>query len=384
LAEEAPVYYREEKRPDYLAKTESFDLSNLPEPNDYNGVLRKILGSPTIASKEWAYQQCKRMTSTDTVVLFGSDSALLQIKGTNKAIALTCDGNGRYCYLDPYEGGKIAVAEAARNLVCSGARPLAITDCLNFGSPTKPQVFWQFKRCVEGMATSCRALNTPVSGGNVSFYNENPNGAIDPTPMVGMLGLLEDVNLRCTPYFRNEGDLLVLLGEPGGDPGGSEYLKLIHNLKVGRPPRLDLEKEKAVQKTCLEAIRAGLVSSAHDCSEGGLAIALAECCISNPEHRIGAAVRLSPLSSSALTPHPSPLAASALLFGETQSRIIISCPPKNFSRIGDIADKNKTPFLRLGEAGRDSLIISSNGKKLIDIKVDEINRIWRGSLPRRL
>jgi len=270
------------------------------------------------------------------------------------------------------------VAEAARNLVCSGAKPLAITDCLNFGNPTKPQVFWQFKRCVEGMAASCRALNTPVTGGNVSFYNENPNGAIDPTPMVGMLGVLEDVNLRCTPYFKNEGDLVILLGELSQEVGGSEYLKLIHNLKVGKPPHLDLEKEKAVQRTCLEVIREGLVSSAHDLSEGGLAVALAECCVSNSAHRIGAFINLSPFTS-----HLSRVTASALLFGETQSCIIISCHPKNFTPIKDIANKNKASVLKLGKVGGDSLIISSN-KKLIDIKVDELSKIWHSSLSRRL
>jgi len=391
LAEQAPVYHRKEKKPAYLAKVENFDLSRLPEPDDYNEVLRKLLDSPTIASKEWVYQQYDHMVRTDTVVLPGSDSAILRIKGTRKAIALTCDGNGRYCYLDPYEGGKIAVAEAARNVVCSGAKPLAITNCLNFGNPTKPQIFWQFRRCVEGMASSCRALDTPVTGGNVSFYNENPNGAIDPTPVVGMLGLLEDIGLRCTPYFKNEGDLVILLGEFGQDLGGSEYLKVIHNLKVGRPPRLNLEKEKAVQKTCLEAIEEGLVNSAHDCSEGGLAVALAECCISNPEDRIGAFINLSPftshpspLPSSRLTSHVSRVTVSALLFGETQSRIIISCHPKNFARIKEIAGKNKSSFLKLGKVGGDSLVIFTNGKELINIKVDELNRIWRNSLPRRL
>ncbi len=290
LAQDAPVYIRKTKKPDYLKKVQSLDISHIPQLQDYNRVLKELLDSPNVASKSWVYEQYNYTVGDSTVVSPGSDSAVLRIKTTKKALAMSCDGNGHYCYLDPYEGGKIAVAEAARNLICSGAKPLAITNCLNFGTPTDPEVFWQFTRCVEGMAEACQVLNTPVSGGNVSFYNENPKGSIDPTPVVGMVGLIDDINFVSTPWFKKEGDLILLLGKSREELGGSEYLYFIHSLKRGVPPSVDLNKEKAIQQTCLEVIKKGLVNSAHDCSEGGLTIALTECCICNIEKRWGAVV----------------------------------------------------------------------------------------------
>jgi phosphoribosylformylglycinamidine synthase len=378
LVKEAPVYTRKEKRPEYLSRTRSFKISELPQPPDCNDVLKKLLGWATISSKEWVYQQYDHMVRTDTVLLPGSDCVLIRIKGTKKALALTFDGNGTYCYLNPYEGGKIAVAEAARNVVCSGAEPLAITNCLNFGSPTKPEIFWQFKRCVEGMTESCCRLGTPVTGGNVSFYNENPQGAIDPTPVVGMLGLLEDIDCYCSPDFKREGDLIILLGECKDDLGGSEYLKLIFGLKMGDSPRINLEREKAVQRTCLEVIKAGLVNSAHDCSEGGLAVALAEGCLLNSGQKIGAAIDLLPSF------FPFSLRVDGLLFGETQSRIVISCHPESFNQIKNLAHKNKAPLVKLGKVEGDKLIIGMNGKVLIDIGLDELEKLWRRGLSRHI
>ena len=378
LVKEAPVYTRKEKKPEYLSRTRSIKISELPQPRDSNEVLKKLLELPTISSKEWVYQQYDHMVRTDTILLPGSDCTLIRIKGTKKAIALAFDGNGTYCYLNPYEGGKIAVAEAARNVVCSGAKPLAITNCLNFGSPTKPEIFWQFKRCVEGMAEACRILGTPVTGGNVSFYNENPKGAIDPTPVVGMLGLLEDVDRYCSPDFKREGDLVILLGECKDDLGGSEYLKLIFGLKMGDSPRIDLEREKAVQRTCLEAIKAGLINSAHDCSEGGLAVTLAECCILNSSQKIGAIIDLLP------SHFPFSLETDGLFFGETQSRIVVSCRPEDFNQIRDLAHKNKTPLAKLGKVEGDKLIICRNEKKIIDIGLDELEKLWRRELSRHM
>lgn len=378
LVKEAPVYTRKEKKPEYLSRTRSIKISELPQPRDSNGVLKKLLELPTISSKEWVYQQYDHMVRTDTILLPGSDCTLIRIKGTKKAIALAFDGNGTYCYLNPYEGGKIAVAEAARNVVCSGAKPLAITNCLNFGSPTKPEIFWQFKRCVEGMAEACRILGTPVTGGNVSFYNENPKGAIDPTPVVGMLGLLEDVDRYCSPDFKREGDLVILLGECKDDLGGSEYLKLIFGLKMGDSPRIDLEREKAVQRTCLEAIKAGLINSAHDCSEGGLAVTLAECCILNSSQKIGAIIDLLP------SHFPFSLETDGLFFGETQSRIVVSCRPEDFNQIRDLAHKNKAPLAKLGKVEGDKLIICRNEKKIIDIGLDELEKLWRRELSRHM
>jgi len=378
LVKEAPVYTRKEKKPEYLSRTRSIKISELPQPRDSNEVLKKLLELPTISSKEWVYQQYDHMVRTDTVLLPGSDSTLIRIKGTKKAIALAFDGNGTYCYLNPYEGGKIAVAEAARNVVCSGAKPLAITNCLNFGSPTKPEIFWQFKRCVEGMAEACRILGTPVTGGNVSFYNENPKGAIDPTPVVGMLGLLEDVDRYCSPDFKREGDLVILLGECKDDLGGSEYLKLIFGLKMGDSPRIDLEREKAVQRTCLEAIKAGLINSAHDCSEGGLAVTLAECCILNSSQKIGAIIDLLP------SHFPFSLRTDGLFFGETQSRIVVSCRPEDFNQIKNLTYKNEIPFFKLGEVGGNRLVIRRDKDTLIDMQIDELEKLWRRALSRHI
>jgi len=374
LTEDAPVYLREEREPEYLGKIKDVSISTIPEPQDYDDVLKILLASPTISSKRWVYEQYDHMIRTDTVLRPGGDAAVIRIKGTEKAIALTCDGNGRYCFLDPYEGGKIAVAEAARNVVCVGAKPLAITNCLNFGNPTKPYVFWQFRRCVEGIADACGILETPVSGGNVSFYNENPKGAIDPTPVVGMLGLIEKMDFLCTPWFKKEGDLIILLGECRGEIGGSEYLQLIHGLKLGRIPRLDLERERAVQDTCLEVIRAHLVSSAHDCSEGGLAVTLAECCISNSGKERGAIIELEAF------PEILSIRMDALLFGETQSRILISCHPRNFPQIQRVARRNKVPCARLGVVTGDRLTIRRIKKRVLDLSLKELGEKWRKGL----
>jgi len=376
LTEDAPVYAREEREPEYLRKIKDFDISTIPEPQAYDDVLKILLASPTLSSKRWVYEQYDHMVRTDTILQPGGDAALIRIKGTGKVIALTCDGNGRYCWLDPYEGGKIALAEAARNVVCVGAKPLAITNCLNLGNPTKPYVFWQFRRCVEGMANACGILETPVTGGNVSFYNENPKGAIDPTPVVGMLGLIEKMDFLCSPWFKKEGDLVILLGECKEEIGGSEYLQLIHGLKVGQIPRLDLERERAVQNTCLELIRAHLVSSAHDCSEGGLAVALAECCISNSGKERGAIIELGAF------PEILPLRMDALLFGETQSRILISCHPRNFAQIEKVARRNKVPCLRLGVVAGDRLTMRRIKKRVLDLSLKELGKKWRKGLSR--
>ncbi len=374
LAQDAPVYAREIKEPDYLKEVQSLDISNFSQLKNCNQVLQKLLDSPNIARKAWVYEQYDHMVRTNTIVSPGSDSTIVRIKDTKKALAISCDGNGRYCYLNPYEGGKIAVAEAARNLVCSGAKPLAITNCLNFGTPTDPEVFYQFTQCVEGMAEACRILNTPVTGGNVSFYNENPRTAVDPTPVVGMVGLIDDIDFISTPWFKKERDLILLLGENREELGGSEYLYSIHNLKGGIPPSVDLIKERSIQQTCLDIIKKGLVSSAHDCSEGGLSVALAECCICNTEQMWGAVVELSPFT----------IRDDALLFGETPSRILLSCSSQNVSRIKKIAEKNKVKCQRIGKVAKNKLVIKKNGKILIDARVDKLSKIWENGLSRHL
>ncbi len=328
LAEEAPIYHREAKQPEWEIRHAKFEIGNVAEPGDYQEVLLKLLGSPTIASKNWVYRQYDHMVQDGTVVGPGSDAAVVRINLSRpdlgapgargeKYIAFTTDCNSTYCYLDPYEGGKTAVAEAVRNLVCSGARPLAISDNLNFGNPMKPEVFWQFRRCVEGVCEACNVFDTPVAAETSVSTTNHPAGAIDPTPTIAMLGLIDDPKHITTQWFKGEGDVILLLGEIGDELGGSEYLKRIHGLKTGKSPRMDLALAKRISDYTLEIIRNGWVKSAHDCSEGGLAVALAECCVSNGDMMVGADIDLGKFGAR----------LDAVLFGETQSRIIVELRP---------------------------------------------------------
>ncbi|HMA60076.1 MAG TPA: phosphoribosylformylglycinamidine synthase subunit PurL, partial [Halanaerobiales bacterium] len=269
LADEAPEYFRKAVRPKYIDDINKITANDIAG-DDYNQDLLALLSSPTIANKNWVYKQYDHMVMTNTVVGPGSDAAVIRIKGKDKAVALTTDNNGRYCYLDPLKGGKIAVAEAARNIVCSGGRPLAITDGLNFGNPMDPEIYWQFKNSVEGLTKACKELETPVIGGNVSFYNESPKGAIYPTPIVGMVGLLDSIEERVTMHFKDEGDLIYLLGRNKEELGASEYLALKEDKIDGYVPEIDLKLEKRVQRLVREAVKEGIIKSAHDCSEGGL------------------------------------------------------------------------------------------------------------------
>jgi len=382
LADEAPTYELETEEPDYLARVQNYDLSSIPEPSDYNDVLLKMMSSPTIASKEWVYEQYDHMVQTCTAVMPGSDAAVIRIRGTKKAIALVTDCNGRYCYLDPYLGARIAVAEAARNLACSGARPMGVTDCLNFGNPEKPEIFWQFKRCVEGMAEACEFFEAPVVSGNVSFYNETPELAIYPTPVVGMLGLMEDVDKRCTSGLKHEGDVIVLISGWRVDAdddapvceleslGGSEYLNTIHGLAVGRPPILDMDRERRVQRAVLRAIDRRLLSSAHDCSDGGLAVTLAEGCILG---KLGASISL--LAN---------CAPAAALFSEAQSRVVVSLPADKLGELREIVDELQVEMTVLGKVGGDKLGISINDEPVISVKVSEVEDAWRNAIARKM
>ncbi|NIM06386.1 MAG: phosphoribosylformylglycinamidine synthase subunit PurL, partial [Armatimonadetes bacterium] len=306
-----PTYHLPTEEPAYLRPLQETDLSSVPEPEDYAAVLMALLSSPNIASKAWAFRQYDHMIQTNTVVAPGEgDAAVLRIKGYKEGIGITTDGNGRYCYLDPYLGAQLVMAEAARNLVCVGADPAGITDCLNFGNPEKPDRFWQFSKCVEGIADACRTLGVAVVSGNVSFYNEGPDSAVYPTPVIGMVGVLRDVTRHCKMGFRSTGEEIFLLGRTEDDLGGSEYLKLCHGMEAGSPPKLDWELEKGVQQACLEMIQKGLLSTAHDCSQGGLAVTLAECCIAGG---VGADITL---------PDTKGLRADTHLFGESPSRIV--------------------------------------------------------------
>jgi phosphoribosylformylglycinamidine synthase len=359
---EAPVYQRKASRPKYLTQANQLSLAKIKEPKDYNQTLLKLLSNPTMASKTWVFKHGDPKVAGAVLLGPGSDAGVAQVPGTKKAIAVTTDCNSTYCYLDPFKGGEIAVAEAARNIVCSGAKPLAITDGINFGNPKNPEVFWQFKQAALGISKACRALNTPVVSGNVSFNNENPKGSVDPTPVVGMVGLIKDKGKIVTQYFKNSGDTILLLGRNKEELGGSEYLKTIHGLKKGKCPAIDLKLEKSVQKTTLEAIEKGLVQSAHDCSEGGLAVALAECCMSNPTRKLGAVVNVA----------SGKMRKDALLFGESQSRIVISAQQKDMKKILQIAKKNKAPVSVIGEVGGPKLVIN----KLISAGVTDLDKAW--------
>src|SRR5438270_6044809 len=336
LAEEAPLYSRDAKPPSAAAGINDPSYSDLPRI-DTHEALRRLVCDPTIASKNWVYRQYDHTVRTGTVVKPGSDAAVFYIREANKTLAATTDGNSLYCALDPREGGRIAVAEAARNLTCSGARPLAVTDNLNFGNPYKAENFWQLREAVEGIAEACRAFDTPVVGGNVSLYNESPAGVVDPTPTVAMVGLIDDENHITTQWFKNEGDAIILVGpvaaigdagtgisDPGSSLGASRFLKVCFGKKVGPVPKLDIELELALQDTVRDLIRLSLVRSAHDCSEGGLAVALAECCFS-PDRLLGAKIRLGNCGGirDGYAGDTPPLAnAATVLFSEAQSRII--------------------------------------------------------------
>lgn len=371
---QAPIYDMPAKEPGYIKKLRELSLDKIPQPENNSKVLLKLLGSSSIASKAWVYEQYDHMVQTNTVVLPGSDAAVIRLKGTNKGIAATTDCNSRYCFLNPKTGAQIAVAEAARNLVCSGAEPAAVTDCLNFGNPEKPDRFWQFKNCIEGITTACEFFNVPVVSGNVSFYNENPKSAIYPTPTIGMIGIVQNINRVCRQYFKKENDIIILLGTCKEELGGTEYLKKTHNLVEGNTPELDLKLEKAVQTTVLEAIRAGLLCSAHDCSEGGLAVALAECCISNKNNMIGATI--DGLSFD--------VRKDAVLFGESQSRIILSCNKNNTDKIKNIAKEHKAPFNVIGKTGGEELKILNGKEELINLALKSLHDQWSQSLRRKI
>ena len=391
LAEEAPLYSREARK----RTAESAELIERIVANSASSTaqsLRELLRDPTIASKNWVYRQYDHTVRTGTVVKPGSDAAVFFVRYANKFLAATTDCNSLYCAVDPREGGKIAVAEAARNLTCSGARPLAVTDCLNFGNPYKPENFWQLREAVEGVAEACRAFGTVVTGGNVSLYNESPAGVVDPTPTVAMVGLIDDEKHITTQWFKNEGDVIVLVGavaeglDPGGknirqaqqagvsgpsyNLGGSRYLKVCHGLKVGAAPQIDLAHEIRVQNTVRDLIQADLVKSAHDCSEGGFGVALAECCF-NPERLFGAEISL----NAADTP------ATTVLFNESQSRIVISVAPADLEKVMAILCQSAVPFEQVGRVGSDQLRIQVNEREfawqIADLYDDWFNAIDR-------
>jgi len=363
----APVYIRDQKKPDYIDKLREFDFNSISEPQDLRDTFLKVFSSPNIVSKQWVYHQYDTMVRTNTIVGPGCDSAVIYIKGTNKALAMKVDCNARYVYLNPKEGTKIAVAESARNIVCSGGLPLGVTNCLNFGNPYKPEIYWQFAQSVAGMGEACRYFNTPVTGGNVSFYNESPNSTVYPTPVIGMVGIVEDLSHITTSYFKNQGDLIYLIGQDKEELGGSEYLKVIHNLVVGDCPSIDIETEKQIQNLLLDLIKKGLVNSAHDISEGGIGVCLAECCVINQENLIGCEVSI-----------PIKTRKDFSLFSESQSRIIISISPNNKNQVEELIRSYQISFTQLGVVGGRTLKL----RDLFEVDLIEINEIYYNTIPK--
>ncbi|MFN2515877.1 MAG: phosphoribosylformylglycinamidine synthase subunit PurL [Pyrinomonadaceae bacterium] len=400
LTDEAPLYERPMRRPSPRSKVQgptsgdkspkSEERSTKLKAQNHNDALLALLASPNLASKQFVYRQYDHMVRTNTAVLPGADAAVVRIKETRRALAMTLDGNGRYCAVNPREGAKLIVAEAARNVVCVGARPLAITNCLNFASPERPEVMWSFSEVIDGMAEACRAFNTPVVSGNVSFYNETEGRGVLPTPVIGMIGLIEDVRRVVQPGFKKDGDLIALLGMTTDDLSVSQYAACIEGVSTesmiadGTVPKLDLQAERALQNVCTEAAEAGLLASAHDCSDGGLAIALAECCFTSPNHpSIGADIVLPNTLIDSL-PEPS------MLFGESPSRIIVSFPASSRSVLESIAERENCPFRIIGQVGGSRLRIRFDKEKgdeadeVISVSVSEIENVWRSSLSKKL
>jgi phosphoribosylformylglycinamidine synthase subunit PurL len=368
LANDAPVYVREAMAS--LLGPE-LRLEDIPVADPLESLIR-LLADPTIASKNWVYRQYDYTVRAGTVVPPGSDAAVFYVREADKYLAATTDCNGLYCKLDPREGARIAVAEAARNLVCSGATPLAVTDNLNFGNPYHPEIFWQLREAVEGLAEACRRFGTPVTGGNVSLYNQNPKGAIDPTPTVGMIGIIGQESWITRQHFREASDVIYLIGPVGHELGGSQYLKIIHGQKAFLPPRLNYDLELGIQAVVLALIRRGLVKSAHDCSEGGFAVALAECCISG-ERRMGASVDLGNRRAR----------LDEILFNESQSRVIISVGPEDSAATEAVCKSAEIPFSRVGKVGGSDLVLSTRGETL-RWDVAELYQAWYVSIERAM
>ena len=370
LTDEAPVYRRPISEPEYLREAQTLDLDALGSAGDPNAALLALVGSPTIASKKWIYRQYDHMVRTNTINLPGLGAGVVRIKGTDRALAMSVDGNGRYCYLDPYRGAMLAVAEAARNVACSGARPLAATNCLNFGNPERPGIMWQFAKAVEGIGAACRALDVPITGGNVSLYNETDGKAIYPTPTIGVVGLLEHADRVVGRRFQESGDAILLLGEGRGEFGGSEYLKVMHDLVRGVPPALDLDAERALQALLAALADERLMRSAHDCSDGGLAVAIAECAFETVG--IGAEVSLEGVQVS----RDGAVNLAAALFGESASRVVISVVPEHVTTVLRHAAAAKVPARVIGQTGGSRLRMAVAGEIVVDQSVDEAERVW--------
>ena len=381
LTDEAPLYRRPTEIPSYLAEAQTLNLDGLGPAADIKSAdeaLRAVLGSPNIASKRWVYGQYDHMVQTNTINLPGLGAGVVRLKGTDRALAMSVDGNGRFCYLDPKRGAMLAVAEAARNVACAGAKPLGATNCLNFGNPERPGIMWQLEQAVEGIGEACRRLDVPITGGNVSLYNETDGRAIYPTPVIGVVGLLEHADRVLTRRFQTSGAVIILLGEGRGELGGSEYLSIVHQLVRGLPPSLNLEAERALQDLLAALGGRRLIGSAHDCAEGGLAVALAECCFGTAG--VGADVSLEAVEVS----RDKTLNVAAALFGESASRVVVSTTPDLLTEVLQSSATWTVPARVIGETGGNRLRIAVGGRPVVDLSVDEAELVWNTAIERMM
>jgi phosphoribosylformylglycinamidine synthase subunit PurL len=376
LTDEAPVYNRPIKEPEWQKDVQRLALDSLGAAPSAQEAFDRLIAVPTIASKRWAYRQYDHSVGTNTIAQPGMSAAVVRVKGTGRGLAISVDGNGRFCYLDPYNGAKLAVAEAARNVACAGGEPIGATNNLNFGNPERPEIMWQIAEAVRGIGDACRALHVPITGGNVSLYNETEGRAIFPTPVLGVVGLLDDASKTVTRAFKRGGDRVVLLGDNLGELGGSEYLATMHGKVAGTPPAIDLQREAALQRLIVKLIRDGLVESAHDCSEGGLAITLAECTFDTGGVGVTANV--------AKAAGAGKFGVNASLFGESASRIVVSTTPRNLDAVLAAAAAAGVPAQDIGAAGGDRIVISVDGRDAVDTPVTGAEHAWATAIETKM
>jgi phosphoribosylformylglycinamidine synthase len=377
LTDEAPVYQRPMREPAWQKEVQRLSLAELGQPPSAQAAFDRLIASPTIASKRWAYRQYDHTVGTNTIAQPGMSAAVVRVKGTKRGLAISVDGNGRFCYLDPYSGAMLAVAEAARNVACAGGEPIGGTNNLNFGNPERPEIMWQFGEAVRGIGDACRALNVPITGGNVSLYNETEGRAIYPTPVLGVVGLLEDASRTTTRLFKRDGAAIILLGDNRGELGGSEYLSVMHGKVAGTPPAIDLKREAALQSLVVKLIRDTVVESAHDCSEGGLAVAIAECTF-DTNGGIGAVVNV---AHADIAPG---YAANATLFGESASRIVVSAARERVDAVLAAAAAAEVPAVEIGTTGGDRIQISVDNTRVIDCMVAAAEDAWATAIEKKM
>jgi phosphoribosylformylglycinamidine synthase subunit PurL len=376
LTDEAPVYHRPMEEPQWQKRVQDIPFAELGAPPPPRDVFNQLIAVPTIASKRWAYRQYDHTVGTNTIAQPGMSAAVVRVKDTSRGLAISVDGNGRFCFLDPYQGAMLAVAEASRNVACAGGEPIGATNNLNFGNPERPEIMWQIAEAVRGIGDACRALSTPITGGNVSLYNETEGRAIFPTPVLGVVGLLDDASKTTTRAFKTVGAAVVLLGDNLGEIGGSEYLASIHNVVAGRPPALDLKREAALQALIVKLIRDGCIESAHDCSEGGLAIALAECTFDTGG--IGVSADVTEVSAI------EGFAVNATLFGESASRIVVSVASAHLDAVMTAADEAGVTAREIGRVGGDAIRLSVNGAVAVDIPVSVAETAWATAIEMKM